>query len=387
MLTTLAVKGYRSLRDLVVPLGPLTVVTGANGTGKSSLYRAFALLAAGASGRLIGSLARAGGLSSVLWAGPETVSGAMRRGEVEVQGTASRRAPVSLAMGFVGDDLGYLIDVGLPAPDVSTMFLRDPQVKREVVFAAPVLRPASTLVQRTARGVRVRQGRGWEDVGWRLAPHACLLDELADPVHFPEVASVRAQVLRWRFYDSFRVDAGAPARQPQVGTRTEVLSSDGADLASAVQTILESAWAEPFAEAVGGAFEGARVSVTESLGRFQLEMRQAGMLRALEASEWSDGTLRFVLLAAALLSPQPPGLLVLNEPESSLHPDALAQLARLIRQATGRTQVVVVTHSRVLVAALDGADVVAHELVKDLGETRIAGQGLIGGAAWDWGRR
>ena len=82
MIDTLAVHGYRSLRDVVLPLAELTTVTGANGSGKSNLYRAFHLLADTATGRLIGSLAAAGGLSSVLWAGPEQITGAMRRGEV-----------------------------------------------------------------------------------------------------------------------------------------------------------------------------------------------------------------------------------------------------------------------------------------------------------------
>ena len=70
MITTVAVQNYRSLHDLRVPLGRLTVVTGANGTGKSNLYRALRLLAACAEGQVIGSLAREGGLPSTLWAGP-----------------------------------------------------------------------------------------------------------------------------------------------------------------------------------------------------------------------------------------------------------------------------------------------------------------------------
>ena len=148
MIRTLAVHGYRSLREVVVPLGALTVVTGANGTGKTSLYRALALLADAARGRLIAGLAAAGGLPSVLWAGPETISGAMRRGEVPVQGTGGRRGPISLALGFATADLGYLIDLGLPQPGAPTLFLRDPEIKREVVFAAPRLRPAAVLVER-----------------------------------------------------------------------------------------------------------------------------------------------------------------------------------------------------------------------------------------------
>ncbi len=74
MLRTLAISGYRSLRDLVLPLAGLNLVTGPNGSGKSSLYRALRLLAETAQGRVVSSLAREGGLPSTLWAGPETIS-------------------------------------------------------------------------------------------------------------------------------------------------------------------------------------------------------------------------------------------------------------------------------------------------------------------------
>ena len=70
MLYTVAIRGYRSMREVVIPLTGLTVVTGANGTGKSSVYRALKLLADCGRGEVIGSLAREGGLESVLWAGP-----------------------------------------------------------------------------------------------------------------------------------------------------------------------------------------------------------------------------------------------------------------------------------------------------------------------------
>src|SRR5512132_788921 len=110
MLNVLAVSGYRSLRDLVVPLDRLNLVTGPNGSGKSNLYRALRLLAETAQGRLIPSLAREGGLQSTLWAGPETISRAMVRGEQAVQGSKRSKA-VSLKLGFAGDELNYAIDL------------------------------------------------------------------------------------------------------------------------------------------------------------------------------------------------------------------------------------------------------------------------------------
>ena len=92
MLTALAVSGYRSLRDVVVPLAGLNLVTGPNGSGKSNLYRALRLLADVAQGRAIASLAQEGGLTSVLWAGPEQVARSVKAGQHAVQGTR-RKGP------------------------------------------------------------------------------------------------------------------------------------------------------------------------------------------------------------------------------------------------------------------------------------------------------
>jgi predicted ATPase len=99
MMTRLAIAGYRSLRDIRVPFGALNVVTGANGSGKSSLYRALKLLADIAQGRIIQSLAAEGGLQSTLWAGPEAFSRAMKAGAQPVQGLVRKNA-ISLKLGF-----------------------------------------------------------------------------------------------------------------------------------------------------------------------------------------------------------------------------------------------------------------------------------------------
>lgn len=391
MITTLAVHGYRSLRDLAVPMAPVTLVTGANGSGKSSLYRAMRLLAGTATAGVVGPLAAEGGLERVLWAGPERISGGMRRGEVPVQGSSSRSKPVSLMLGFATDELAYLIDIGLPIP-ANTAFIKDPQIKREEIFAGPILRPAARLVQRKNSVVTVVDDQK-RTVGSKLSPRVSMLSELADPEGFPDIGWMRQVVSGWRFYDSFRTDAAAPARTSCVGTWTPVLADDGHDLAAAVQTILESAWSGPFSDAFEEAFPGSQVGVhTEGTdGRFHLQVQQPGMLRPLGADELSDGTLRFLLLATALLSPQPPSLLVLNEPETSLHPHVLPVLAKLMTDVARRTQVMVVSHSDALIQPLlalgDEDTVVHHHLVKNTGETRLEGQGLLNTVAWEWGRR
>ncbi|WP_076263263.1 AAA family ATPase [Intrasporangium flavum] len=462
MLTAVAVAGYRSLRDVVVPLHGLDVVTGPNGSGKSSLYRALRLLAGCGRGDVVGTLAREGGLQSALWAGPATLGGA-RRGHT-VQGTV-RRGPISLQLGFASDDFGYLVDLGLPQQasggdgSGGSAFLRDPEIKREVVWAGPVMRPGSVLVRRRWSVVETRAagasddgwGSGWSEggddewesdpveapgsragsrraaykgaappgsgaspretrPGWTelsrsLRPWESMLTELADPERAPELLRVRRLVRGWRFYDGFRTDAHAPARQSQVGTRTPVLADDGRDLAAAIQTIREDGRGE-LDRAVADAFDGAILDVTVDAGRFDLALHQPGMLRPLGVAELSDGTLRYLLLVAALLTVDPPPLLVLNEPETSLHPDLVPPLARLVRRASERTQVMVVSHSAALVREL-GADPDGYDdgeddddrpvglgsparvvtLGKDLGETSVVGQGLLSTPPWAWGTR
>ena len=120
-------------------------------------------------------------------------------------------------------------------------------------------------------------------------------------------------------------------------------------------------------------------------GYFELEMQQHGLLRPLKAAELSGGTLRYLLLIAALLSPRPPTFMILNEPETSLHPDLLPPLARLIAQASKRSQIVVVSHAQVLVseiAAASGARQIVLE--KHLGETLVQGNPR---PTWTWASR
>jgi predicted ATPase len=212
-----------------------------------------------------------------------------------------------------------------------------------------------------------------------------MLSEFSDPRSAPEMITVRERVRSWRFYDHFRTDVDAPARQPQVGTHTPVLADDGANLAAALQTIREIGDGEALDGAIEDAFPGAALEITENDGRFEVGMRQHGLLRPLKAAELSDGTLRYLLLVAALLTPRPPELLVLNEPETSLHPDLLPALARLVTAAAERTQAIVVTHSEPLIGAIaGGAKVRSIRLEKSLGETAIADLSHLERPAWAW---
>jgi predicted ATPase len=385
VLHTLAIAGYRSLRDFVIPLRGLNLVTGPNGSGKSNLYRALRLLAETAQGRVIPSLAREGGLQSTLWAGPESFSRAVLKGEQPVQGT-TRQKVVSLRLGFCADDFGYAIDLGLPSGPAG-FFSHDPEIKRECLWAGATMRPSTLLVDRKGPLVKVKQDKEWAVATYQLATFDSMMTHCADPRSTPEMLMLREEMRAWRFYDHFRTDAGAPARLPQVGTHTPILSHDGADLAAAFQTIRQIGDSHALTAAIADAFPGSEVSVSAERGWFEVEMQQHGLLRPLKAAELSDGTLRYLLWVAALLTPRPPGLLVLNEPETSLHPDLLPALGRLIVQASERSQVLVVSHAPVLVDALQQApECHSVTLTKEFGQTSVVGDDPER-PAWKWPER
>lgn len=370
MITRLAIAGYRSLRDLTLELGQLTLITGPNGSGKSNIYRSLRLLSEAAQGRLIGSLAAEGGLQSTLWAGPEKFSQGMLRGDTPVQGTR-RSGPISLRMGFSSEDFGYAIDLGYPEP--MHPFQRDPEIKVEVMWTGELLGRANLFAERRGPVVNLRRSDSgeWRSSLTNLLPFDSMVTHCADPVDGLELLLMRERMRNWRFYDNLRTDADAPSRRPQVMTYTPALASDGSDLAAAIATIIAIGDREALDETIDDAFPGSEVSVSgEDYG--VVEMHQSGLLRPLSAKELSDGTLRYLLLAAALLSPRQPEIMILNEPEASLHPSLLDALARLLRRASRSCQIVVVSHSERLIESLrSGWEVREVTLEKRLSETCI----------------
>ena len=391
MIHTLAVSGYRSLRELVLPLGQLNLVTGANGAGKSSLYRSLRLLADAALNTVVASLAREGGLSSTLWAGPETIARSVRQGDFSVEGTP-RLASVSLKLGFAGEPYSYCIDLGYPPP-AQAAFPLDPAIKRECIWHGEIYRRAAVLVDRNNRLVQLAPAQTAkhdepEILTKELSSTDSMLATIADPQRAPEMLAVRETVRGWRFYEGFRTDAASPVRIPQVGTFTPVLNNDGTDLPAALKTIRLFGDGEALDRTVEDAFPGSHVDIDDQGGRFEVRLRQHGLLRPLSASEFSDGTLRYLLWTAALLTPRPPELMVLNEPETSLHPDLLPALARLIAHAAVRTQLIVVSHSQPLIQALEqNRSCKRLHLEKSVGETVLAGATRFNMPRWEWPRR
>jgi predicted ATPase len=345
-LTELSLRNYRSLRDVRLSLGRLTVVTGPNGSGKSNLYRALWLLAQIAEGEFARALCQEGGLASALWAGP-------RRS----------KDPWRMSLGFRTDELSFQLDCGFPIPG-NTLFGYDPQIKEEAVWLGKVRRPSTTLVDRRGGTAKLRDSQGeLVEFPATLTENESILSQLREPQRFPELYALRDEMRHWRFYHAFRTDAEAPIRTPQISVRTPVLGHDGSDLAAALQTILETGDARTLHQAIERGLPGRALEILANdpdpthrsprTTELCVALRTEGCLRPLVARELSDGTLKYLCLVAALLSPRPPALIALNEPEASLHPDLLAPLAELIVDAARYSQVWVTTHSTPLAEAIE----------------------------------
>jgi predicted ATPase len=253
-------------------------------------------------------------------------------------------------------------------------FSLDPRIKSESASFAqgkrstPLLsRENATTWLRDADGARVMYPIALRDA-------ESVLSQLQDPQRYPVVASLASELRSWRFYHHFRTDHESPLRQPQVGIQTPVLSADGIDLAAALQTIREIGDGEALDEELARAFPSSAllIDVAEGEARFAVQMSMPGIPRPLRAAELSDGTLRYLCLLAALLSPRPPTFLALNEPETSLHPDLLPALAHLIARAAKTTQICVTTHAEPLASTIAKLTrTPAIQLEKVDGETRV----------------
>ncbi|MGH1427289.1 MAG: AAA family ATPase [Arenicella sp.] len=387
MINTLAISNYRSLLNIIIPFGNLTVITGDNGSGKSNLYKALRLLAETAQGGVINSLAKEGGLSSTLWAGPEKISKRMLSGEVKVEPTHHSKAS-RLRLGFSGEDFGYAISLGFPTPESlgPTAFGLDPEIKRECIWKGDVFKNNRLSIDRSGGLLKSRPDKEWKILSQHANKYESIFIQASDPIHAPQIASLKEHIKSWRFYDNFRTDSEAPARLPQLGTRTPVLHNDGHDLAAALQTIIEVGDVDALHTAIDDAFPGSQLAIdVQPDGRFTISLQQEGLLRPLSGAELSDGTLRYLLLVAAILTPRPPPLMVLNEPETSLHPDLLPALAKLIIQASDTMQIWVVSHASRLISGLEKSDTChSIHLEKNLGQTQVHGQGMLDEPLWHW---
>ena len=366
--------GYRSLRSIRFPIGRLTVFVGANGTGKTNLYRALQLLQAAAAGTLAHDLAAEGGMSLATWAG---------------QRPRNKPAQIRLEAGLADPETGlklygYEVAAGFTPPlppGPRGAFPLEPQIKEEALNLL-VRGRTIKLLERRGSAVFARDAEGRRrEVTHELMASETALGAFDEPQTFPEVHGIKRILQEWRFYHDLRTDPASPLRRPCLAVTSGALDSDGGNLASLLATLTHIRGdTVDLDRTIEDAFPGAelRVPLPEQSATFGMVFPDHPR-RTFDASELSDGTLRYLALAGALLGLRPPPFIALNEPESSLHPNLIEPLARLIVAASRRTQVWLVTHSDRLASALaEYGRITPHTVIKQDGATWIEGLKLYG---------
>jgi predicted ATPase len=383
-LASFSASGYRSLRSTRLEVGQIGVFIGENGVGKSNLYRALQLIKAAADGMLALDIAREGGMQSVLWTGRRR-SGKPVRILLEASFEDDETAARSGYRVEAGLPPSYRIGFGLPPP-TSAGFTFEPHIKQETVAVVSGRRSVD-MMQRKGPVAFARDGDGRRvEHPFPLLNSETAFASLGGSGRYPQIAELRATVLGWRFYHGFRTDRDSPLRKPSLAVTAPMLDEDGGNLAAVFATLAHIREdTVDIDRCVAAAFSGARLDIPlpEDFASFGLVLPEFPQ-RVFRAAELSDGQIRFLALAGALLSYRLPALIALNEPEASLHSSMLPALAQMIARAAERTQVWIVTHSRELADAIaEQTGVRALTVIKVDGATTIDGMRVDGTIRYD----
>ncbi|MBP2562817.1 putative ATPase [Neorhizobium galegae] len=343
LLRSMFVANYRSLRSIRMDLAGVNLFIGENGVGKSNLYRALQLVQAAVRGNLAYEIAAEGGMASALWSGHRRQEKNFRI-KLEVEVLDEERAAT----------FRYRVEAGLRPPIDAAGFAFEPQVKEEELVVETGSRPV-TMMKRTGPGIMVRGTSGrMEEYPEKAMTSETAIALLGDAGHYPEAGAFRRMVDGWRFFHGFRTDRGSPLRQPCLAVTSPLLDQDGGNMAAVFATLVHTRGdTVELDSAIAAALGGAKLHVPEPG-----EYAEFGLVfpdfpkRVFQPRELSDGQIRFLGLAAALMSYRQPPLIALNEPEASLHPDMLAPLADMVAQAARHGQIWIVTHSESLASAV-----------------------------------
>jgi predicted ATPase len=318
-LDRIQIEGYKSIAHCDLELRRLNVLVGPNGAGKSNFIAALGLLGAIVNGNLQVTVGRAGGASTLLHGGPKRSQQLRLRTDFGANGYEAILVPTA------GDALFF---------------------EREVCYFKGRIPDYNTVIGSGHRESNLRAAGEQKDV-----PRYCY-----DAMRSWQV---------FHFHDT-SAQAGAKQKQP-IGDNS-FLRPDGANLAPFLYRLQET---DPdhyerirdSVRLVAPFFADFQLAPDRlNPDRIQLEWRQAGSDAYFNGYSLSDGTLRFICLSTLLLQPDPPSVIVIDEPELGLHPFAITQLADMFRSTSVFHQLIVSTQSVTLLNQLDPEDIVITEL-------------------------
>ena len=200
---------------------------------------------------------------------------------------------------------------------------------------------------------------GWEQkLLSNIKPDQSILSQRTDPDSYPALAYLSEQYRAIKIYRGFNLDGPNSLRRAQrADLPTDFLEEDGRNLGLMLNELQHLGVMGTIVEKLRVVYEDVvDITVRVAEGTVQTFLHERGqherdLRSSIPAARLSDGTLRYLCLLAILYHPTPPPLICLEEPEVGLHPDLISGLAEMLKDASQRTQLIVTTHSDLLVSS------------------------------------
>ena len=347
-----------------IPLTPLNVLIGPNGSGKSNLIEGIELLRSLPTG-FASAIRQGGGVQEWLWKGDPSLD--VARIEVEVEQVILGQF-LHLPLGK-RPAIRYEIEFAPLGPyvEITNEIIQDAfpsSIETEEqrfyyrleggisVISAKTVPGSLTQTALGLNGGDLRDQRNLDPKSLKL--YESILMQVKDSQAYPELTELGQRFAQIQTFREWNFGPGSEVRQFQrTDMPTEALLPDSRNLGLLLNQLDHSdRWSE-FNEYLSRFLPRfQRYSTRVESGTVQFYLHEKGMRLPIPAKRLSDGTIRFIAILAQLLSPTPPPLICMEEPELGLHPDAVALLAELLHEASSRTQLIVTTHSDALVSAL-----------------------------------
>ncbi|MGA2175128.1 MAG: AAA family ATPase [Verrucomicrobiota bacterium] len=318
-----------------LPLENLNVLIGPNGAGKSNLIEALALMRATpvpsqatSNSDVRGVVRRGGGAAEWIWKGAKGLAAKVAL----VVNNPKGKQPLRHFFEFRGDERGFRVF--------------DERVDQDEACFYYQFRGGHAVINTVQEGLRKL---AQETVNLDLS----ILSQRRDPEHYPEITYLAEAYEKWRIYREWTFGRKTVLREPQqADMRNDRLEEDFSNLGLFLSRLRKTPKAKKaILDGLSDLYEGLTdFDVHVNGGSVQVFFTEGDF--SIPSTRLSDGTLRYLCLLAILCDPEPPPLICIEEPELGLHPDILPKLADQLVAASERTQLIVTTHSDILVDGL-----------------------------------
>ena len=356
-----------------VELNPLNVLIGPNGSGKSNFIEAISFLVASAADLTI-PIRTGGGVQEWLWKGETKSSGA----EVEaiINSPLMHSMPLRHKLKFEAVNTRF----ELTDEVIENEYPNDPNAD-DVYFYYRYQKGHPVLNMQTpdangsnGKGSRNEKRLRRED----LSPEQSVISQRRDPDLYPEITYLGNTYPWVKIYRNWDLGRNTPARRPQsVDAPNDFLKEDASNLGLVLNTFERNREVKDKIDGLMRDFYEPYHSISTLVegGTIQVFLNEATFNRPVPATRLSDGTLRYLSLLAVLCHPDPPPLICIEEPELGLHPDIIKTVADLLIDASRHTQLIITTHSDILIDALSDTPEAVIVCDKEDGATQMRNLG------------